>query len=529
MSPSSKEQLSILFPAPLPPPSHTPTRVFGISSQSTDVLLKLLKENHEKFHIFFNARGMHNHLSHHLLAIYALGATGKVIEAANGYTGGQQLPAFESPISITEENFFDHLGKGDNYNAYLKYFTQMLSQEKVDFGDILEKYIFSEKFNFDKTRKDAGKPQPEMLNRFLAGLLHPMIHAGYGVEFGLGGILAEGLAQTAVHRDEASVLVPASFFNFEEQISAISHITSALPKLDLQRSPGEGRSEASKYSGHLLSIVARILKDQRLNPAKLNLASGDLVVRFNAVLSQGGEIIREYVDQWDLHLSGDATSDAAILDTKVEEIFWAHVLMYGVGGWSEKVFLADFVNMHLVTSAIFISNLVATLKKSSSKTTLLKAYVALSLAWWVSRGRPGFAISKFYEATGGFNPDDAAHFDIPGPHPTPNEKTLKSGDSSSLSPNPWYNILQTTLVHPNEHLCKLQRALAHADTLYGSRAAGRFAHLKVLSEFEANAGFEGIEKLDGSLFLRSARLTADRLGWMREGQEYHGWDFDGFA
>lgn len=44
--------------------------------------------------------------------------------------------------------------------------------------------------NFDVTRGD-DKKQPEMLNRFLSGLLHPMIHAGHGMEFGLPGLVVE--------------------------------------------------------------------------------------------------------------------------------------------------------------------------------------------------------------------------------------------------------------------------------------------------------------------------------------------------
>ena len=32
----------------------------------------------------------------------------------------------------------------------------------------------------------------KMLSRFLAGVLHPLIHVGYGAEFGLLGMFAEG-------------------------------------------------------------------------------------------------------------------------------------------------------------------------------------------------------------------------------------------------------------------------------------------------------------------------------------------------
>ena len=41
-------------------------------------------------------------------------------------------------------------------------------------------------------RPSSGQ-NPLMLSRFLAGFLHPLIHAGYGAEFGLFGMIAEGL------------------------------------------------------------------------------------------------------------------------------------------------------------------------------------------------------------------------------------------------------------------------------------------------------------------------------------------------
>jgi hypothetical protein len=63
---------------------------------------------------------------------------------------------------------------------------------KNDAATVLEKYVFSQKANFDPDRDTKGQTQPEMLNRFVNGLLHPMIHIGYGLEFGLLGTLAEG-------------------------------------------------------------------------------------------------------------------------------------------------------------------------------------------------------------------------------------------------------------------------------------------------------------------------------------------------
>lgn len=56
----------------------------------------------------------------------------------------------------------------------------------------MEKYIFSSKANFASTTESGRSPQ--MLCRFLASILHPLIHFGYGVEFGLPGIMSEGRA-----------------------------------------------------------------------------------------------------------------------------------------------------------------------------------------------------------------------------------------------------------------------------------------------------------------------------------------------
>ncbi len=163
--------------------------------------------------------------------------------------------------------------------------------------------------------------------------------------------------------------------------------------------------------------------------------------------------------------------------------------------------------MHLVTSSIFLPSLVAYLSPRSA-VILLRSYFAVSLSWYIARGRPTLPIRAFYK-------DVTAWPDPPASPTNPVKDTLTPGDAA---PNPWLPIVQTTIVHPAEHLCKTQRALMHNATLYGQRAAGDFAGL----------GLEGAELLDGTLFIRVAGLTADRIGWMKEGQEAGDWDRVGF-
>jgi len=193
------ELLERLYPVPL---STGVVALPGITSASSSALLSVLKHNRESHHIFFNDKGYHNHATHHVLAIYGLGASPEIIEDAYK-THDYLLPAFDSPESITDQNFSEHLGDGRYYDAYLNYFSEFLRDHTPN--EAFERFVLSSSSNFNpglpandvKDIKSAGdeggKKHPEMLNRLLAGLLHPFIHFSYGFEFGLPGQVAEGL------------------------------------------------------------------------------------------------------------------------------------------------------------------------------------------------------------------------------------------------------------------------------------------------------------------------------------------------
>lgn len=51
-----------------------------------------------------------SHATHHLYAIYTLGATPEVLQAAYETHKEYQRPAFDAPGEITEKNWKDHLG-----------------------------------------------------------------------------------------------------------------------------------------------------------------------------------------------------------------------------------------------------------------------------------------------------------------------------------------------------------------------------------------------------------------------------------
>ena len=189
----------------------------------------------------------------------------------------------------------------------------------------------------------------------------------------------------------------------------------------------------------------------------------------------------------------------------------------------------NLTRMHLVTSSIFLSSLTAHLPPLAAA-FLLRTYFLTTLTLYIARGRPALPIVGFYDAV----------TDIPlppGPHPTPSNKIFgpeqyytnpfeakkgweEFGGPQELTPNSWLALIQSTLVHPDEHLCKAQRSLLHYAAILGDTAPGTFAHL--------GKELDGAEILDGTIFVRVAGLTANRLGWIREGEPEKGWDNGGF-
>ena len=95
--------------------------------------------------------------------------------------------------------------------------------------------------------------------------------------------------------------------------------------------------------------------------------------------------------------------------------------------------------------------------------------------------------------------------------------------------NAWPRLIQSAVRFPDEHGPKIARALADFAARWGTRAPGYFSAFAAAAGEEKNGlGLEGIERLDGTLFVRVAGLTFDRLGWVAEGEKVGSWDWDGF-
>ncbi|KAJ7870945.1 hypothetical protein B0H14DRAFT_2725051 [Mycena olivaceomarginata] len=412
----SKTQLAALWPNPGPSLSaDTPARWPGSSPESTAAARKYLQQDYEQHHGFFNYRGAHNHTPFHILAIWDQHV------ALERY-------AYHSPGSITPQTFGNHLGDEEYYQAYLYFFLRSCAQKPVHV--VLEEWVFSLKANFDT---NSHEQQPEMLNRLLAGILHPMLYVGYGLEFSLPGLVAEGLAQAAVHK-----IVP-------------SHV---------------------QY----------------------------FVGGFDAAQSKFGMDIQRYAEEW-------------LVDgvNAKEELVFLNVMIYAVGGWrdGEGFHDAEFTLMHLVTSSMTLSSYMAVVSSPASKSLLLRAYFSRSLSTWVSRGRPPLPIRSFFSAP--------ILTEFPGPAPDPSVSAFPDPTSPfAVTPNLWLQVIQSALVHPDDHLSKVQRTLAHYGSLYGNIAAGEFRGTEM----------QDSELIDGTLFVRTAALTMEWMGRIREGEPARLWGDD---
>ncbi|EPQ53297.1 hypothetical protein GLOTRDRAFT_140143 [Gloeophyllum trabeum ATCC 11539] len=502
-----------------------PTRWPGADHEAETTLLRTLKDNREKWHVYFNDKRFHNHATHHVLAIYALGAPGPLIQAAYDSNAAYQRPAFKSPDPITVNNFVDHLGDDTYYNAYLEFFTDVLLDKGI--SATLDEFILSPRYNYRPEIEEQEK-QPRMLSRFLSGLLHPFIHTGYGVEFDLINQTAEGLAQAAIHGAQCDPAAPQSRFSAASNglvSNGVSRLTSALPSLLLNGNGSVNGKTAQTLGESAFTIISRLLADpvthldaggpievEGKTPQELEHITIPLIMK---AFTQAGDTVRKAADEW-LPVEGPEPSED-ILNHKMEEMIWANVAFYAICGWKkDEPFNADFFMMHLVTSALFLPSFLApSVLPMKSRRLLLNAYFSVSLLAWIGRGTPGLAVRDFFSGTD-------KHMVPPGPKFEPHAEALPRNDPKlQNTANVWLPILQATLIHPDEHLCKIQRALAHFAAIYGQRPKGYWKE-------PGTDNLGCIEELDGTIFARAAGLTAQRLGWMTTGEETGKWDFKGF-
>ncbi|KAF2175822.1 hypothetical protein K469DRAFT_609363 [Zopfia rhizophila CBS 207.26] len=197
---------------------HVPS----IPNETLETATRVLQANHEQHHVFFNDRGFHNHITHYLLTQTAIAATPAQIERAYVQEKALQRPQFpidqQAVEQMKDEDFFRScVSQGKHYQNFLTFFERKIAEHGV--GPVVYEHLFSH------------KPNAELLfSRMFASFLHPLIHFGFGVEFDQPPIIAEGLAQAAVHQPEV-----AHFFKSTEAAMNATVDKDGRPMIDLIR------------------------------------------------------------------------------------------------------------------------------------------------------------------------------------------------------------------------------------------------------------------------------------------------------
>jgi hypothetical protein len=178
------------------------------TSDSAKKTTELLQENHEIHHIFFNDEGFHNHIVHHLLSLYAMGADPDTIKHMYNINKSYQRPAEPTERKIIESLhdsgvFKSHLNDESKYPDYLIFFQRQIDEK--GWPTVLQEHLFSGTEQADDflVRTFSGMTLYIFFYyielKFARGFLHPLIHIGFGIEFEQPAIIAEGLAQAAAH------------------------------------------------------------------------------------------------------------------------------------------------------------------------------------------------------------------------------------------------------------------------------------------------------------------------------------------
>jgi hypothetical protein len=316
----------------------------GITPETAKKTSQLLQENHEKHHIFFNHDGFHNHIVHHLLTLWALGAGPADIQKGYDVNQSYQRPAITPKSTIIDklhdvETFTKYLGPEKHYPDFLEFFQKEI--ETLGWQETLQKYVFA-----------GDERADDMLVRMYSGFLHPIIHLGFGVEFHQPAIIAEALAQAACHNNWLGrLMLPAE-------------------KAAASRSDGTSKS--------IVQLLDEIHADKELRDAA-HWEDGNKIR--DGILARAGDRTIDYLSQ--IRVKPDE------LERKTAEMTNACIYYTGGAQRSDKMVKYDFFLMHCVNSSIFFHNfLKQDWLSEANKVRLLEWKIRLDLAMYASRKSP---------------------------------------------------------------------------------------------------------------------------------------------
>ncbi|PHH63469.1 hypothetical protein CDD81_5848 [Ophiocordyceps australis] len=187
--------------------------------EAAETVSQLLNQDLERHHVFYNDRGFHDHIVHHLLTLYGSGANASALAAAYQANQVVQRRAGQADASLVAALHADwpatsraHFGQGEHYASFLRFFQDAIAQRGAQ--AVAQDVLFAELPN---------PPRRGMVARLYSGLVHPLLQLLYGLEWEQPAIVAAALAQTAVHpSDVGDLMVGVDEYSRDKQADAAS-------------------------------------------------------------------------------------------------------------------------------------------------------------------------------------------------------------------------------------------------------------------------------------------------------------------
>ncbi|KAK4119023.1 hypothetical protein N657DRAFT_675207 [Parathielavia appendiculata] len=293
-------------------------RISGNPPGALERANELLQRNHDDYHIFWRDVGGHNHIPHSILSVLALGGGPAEIQRAydDGVAIQRPIPPLDKDVVKAlhdPDTFRQHIGNLHHYTNYLIFFKEEIAAK--GWQAVLQEYVFS------------GTPNAETIfAQLYEGAYHPIIHLGFGVEFELPAIIAEGLAQAAVH-DSANL---EAFFQQSEKLAAEASSNNTAPK-------------------PLLSLYREVRATDKIRTAA-RVEEGPVRVR-DGVLGRAGAEIAALTAQWRVA----AQHTEAALERATAEMINLAAFSAGGAQRAGRARRIDFFHMHNVNASIFFT------------------------------------------------------------------------------------------------------------------------------------------------------------------------------
>ncbi|KAI8891233.1 hypothetical protein K501DRAFT_235163 [Backusella circina FSU 941] len=420
---------------------HLPTP--GINSEAAALSEKLLSEIHEKFDVFLSERKTHNHSMHHILASLSLGASPEQIQVIFEQHIDTLRAVPQTLTKVTRDNYKDYLNKAEAYTSFFDFFTCEIDEYGVD--ETVRRWVWS----------------GDLLTRTIGGLFHPFIHIGYGLEFKLPGMVAEGLSmacctgdsfqpltsiQPSLNRDLLSPLTTSAAFNVGSPAT-----NQPVDKSTINKDSEPQGSPTSLYhfldKNPLIQTIIEIQKDAELDIVKPSMLSKR--IQTIATNPESMSKIKKYLDKWEI----EATPES--IHENYKSLFECILIVYGASAFGPKDrdnddrFMPDFVLMHALTSVYFIYFYLRIIDPSEA-VSLLHEHWSSTVFHYIATGRPYLNLDKLLEY----------------------RKDLQGNDG-------WDKIIDDSLVCQEAHVVKSVRSLAFGQLLFGSKESEMFSSLWV--------------------------------------------------